>query len=295
MSDQSSPQAQPPTPAEREAEVDRILQWVSGRLLDLAPPDAKRLDLKVTMASTVEEFVYTTVLADGSARSHELPRELHPAFGDLRVLFYEPGQGTWFSVRLVIDPPNTFRVNFNFDVDPVWDPPVAPEVLAKDLEDYPRSELPTWLRTTLTGDRSAARTGVDAEEQGRYARRIGDQLLQTLPPGWEHARVRFREIGDHAETDALVHNVAGALENWTPPRAVADRFRELRAATRGAGAWYSAEFEIRATGEQKIETSRTDEPTWTAPPPPEAYREELRLPGGAEDAPDWLRARAEPA
>jgi hypothetical protein len=292
MSDPNPPQAQPPTPAEREAEVNRILQWVCGRLLDLAPPDAKRLDLKATLASSVEDFVYTTILADGSAQPHELPREIHPAFGDLRVLLYEPGQGTWFSVRLVVDPPSTFRVNFNFDVDPVWDPPIGPEALAKDLEDFPRDELPTWLHETLTGEKAPARAGVDAEEQGRYARRIGNQLVQTLPPGWDYAQVHFREIGDHAETNALVHNVAGALERWSPPRAVADRFRELRAATRGDGAWYSAKFEIQATGEQKLEMNRTDEPTWIAPPPPEAYREELRLSGGTEDVlPDWLRAK----
>ncbi|MCE6998183.1 hypothetical protein LZG04_25790 [Saccharothrix sp. S26] len=278
----------PPTPAERDAEVDRVLRWVCGRLLDLAPPDAVRLDLKVTMASTVEDFTCTTVAADGSARTHELPQDVHPAFADLRDLLYEPGRGTWLSVRLVIDPPDTVRVTFNFDVDPVWDPPVGPELLAKDLEDYPRDELPPWLHHTLTGE--TAPLSADPED---HARRIGDQLHQTLPPGWEHARVRFREVGDHAETDAVVHTVGGAHARWEPPRAVTERFRELRAATRGDSAWYSAEFELRAaTGEQRIELNRDDEPTWTAPPPAEAYREELRLSGGtAEALPTWVRAK----
>ncbi|GGP50596.1 hypothetical protein [Saccharothrix coeruleofusca] len=134
---------------------------------------------------------------------------------------------------------------------------------------------------------------ISPEQQGAYARRIADQLLQTLPPGWEYAQVHFREIGHHGEVNAMVQNVAGGMEQWSPPAAVAERFHELREAMLGGdNAWYSARFEVWFTGEQKLRMNRSEEPRWISPPPPEAYQEELRLSGGsAQVLPDWLRAK----
>jgi hypothetical protein len=146
--------------AEREAEASRILGWVCGRLFDTAPQGWRRLDLKVTMASTVDDIVHTAVMEDGSTPVHEPPMEIRAAFADVRELLYEPGLGTWFSIRLVLDPPDFYRVNVNYDVDPVWDPPVDVRVLEEDLKAYPRSEenIPPWLRKAL-----AAGTGTTAQ------------------------------------------------------------------------------------------------------------------------------------
>jgi hypothetical protein len=132
------------------------------------------------------------------------------------------------------------------------------------------------------------------EVQSRYAKKIGDQLIHTLPAGWDYAQVHFREIDGYAETNAIVHTVTGKMEPWSPPQPVADLFHELRAATRGSaeGPWFSARFEIKFNGEQKLHMNRTDEPKWINPPPPEAYQEELRLAGGDPAAlPEWLRSK----
>lgn len=126
-------------------------------MLKVAPREWRKLDLKVTMASTVDDFVFATVMYDGTVNPVEMPMEIRRAFVDMRELLYEPGLGTWFSVRFVMDPPDYYRVSFNFDVDPVWDPPVAPEVYAKDLEAFPRSEenTPAWLRAKLNPEGAA--------------------------------------------------------------------------------------------------------------------------------------------
>ncbi|GGP50601.1 hypothetical protein [Saccharothrix coeruleofusca] len=109
------------------------------------------------MLSTVDDLVYSVVMPDGSTRAHEFPDDLPAAFSDVRHLLYEPDLGTWFSVRLVLDPPDSFRVSFNFEVDPVWDPPIDPAAYAADLEVYPRSaaNTPDWLRRVLAVEQSA--------------------------------------------------------------------------------------------------------------------------------------------
>lgn len=128
-------------------------------------------------------------------------------------------------------------------------------------------------------------------DQGPYVKRVADQLVQTLPPGWEYAQVQFREVGDHAEVDALVHSLAGGMRQWQPPQAVAERFHELREVVRSTpNAWYSAKFEIKSTGEHKVQLNRSDEPGWITPPPSDAYEAERDLAGAPEVLPDWLRA-----
>lgn len=249
------------------------------------------------MASTVDDFAFTTVLYDGTVAPREMPLEVRRAFVDMRDLLYEPDQGTWFSARFVMDPPDHYRVAFNFDVDPVWDPPVAAEVYAKDLETYPRSpgNTPRWLHAVLGAEPPALPAATGYDEQARYVKHVTDQLQQTLPAGWTYAQVQFREVGDHAETNAIIQNVARLMEPWSPPAAVTDRFRELRAVTRDTdqGPWFGARLEMRFAGEEKLTTNRTDEPQWITPPPASAYREEAAR-SAAERLPQWLRAHLEP-
>ncbi len=281
---------------ERESQVNLILHWVSTKLLRGVPDNWARIDLKVTMASTVDDFVFTTVLYDGTAAPHEMPLELRQAFVDIRDLLYEPGEGTWFSARFTMDPPDHYRVTFNFDVDPVWDPPIAPELYAKDLTAYSRSpeNIPAWLHVRLGEAPPAIPPAGSYEEHVRYTKHVSDQLKQTLPAGWTYAQVQFREVGGHAETNAIIQNVAHLMEPWSPPDAVTDRFRELRAATRDAdqGPWYSAKLELRYSGEEKLTTNRTDEPQWLTPPEASAYQAEAEL-SAVERLPDWLRAHLE--
>ncbi|GAA2659228.1 hypothetical protein GCM10010428_02820 [Actinosynnema pretiosum subsp. pretiosum] len=283
------------TKYERQEQTNLILGWVGGRLLSVAPAGWAVLDLKVSLAADVEDFTFATVLGDGSFAPVEMPPEVRRAFVDVRDLLAEPGQGTWFSVRFTMSPPDNYRVYFNFEVDPVWDPPIGPDVLVEDLRRYPRTpdDTPRWVLEALGAELPALPVSVDYEQQSRQVKRVTDQLRQVLPAGWGYAQVQFREIGHHAEVAALVQNAVGAMVQWNPPRAVTERFRELRTMTRRTehGPWFSAKVELSGDGREKVSTNRTEEPTWIDPPSDEAYLVELELPG-SERVPDWLRTRS---
>ncbi|GAA2659232.1 MULTISPECIES: hypothetical protein [Actinosynnema] len=249
---------------ERQEQAGRALDWVGGKLLTVAPPGWAVMDLKVSFAADVEDFTFATVLADGSFVPVEMPVEVRDPFVDLRHLLHEPGAGTWFSIRFTMTPPDYYRVDLNFDVDPVWDPPIDPAVLADDLLRWPRSpeNTPRWALEALGIEPSALSDRAGREEQVEQVKRIAKQLRQVLPPGWAYAQVRFREIGEHAEVGALVQDVAGVMTRWDPPRAVAQRFRELSAMSlRGEhGPWDSAVAELFSDGREKVSMNRADQP-----------------------------------
>ncbi|GLZ29446.1 hypothetical protein Lesp02_16360 [Lentzea sp. NBRC 105346] len=284
-----------PPKAEREELADKILHWVSTRLYKGVGPDWARIDLTVRMAGGVEDYAYATVNQDGSAQEREFPSEIQRAFRDLRDLQYEEQTGTWFSARFTMDPPDFFKYRFNFDIDPVWDPPIGPEVWAKDLALYPRSEanIPRWLHKALDPEAELPPVPPGGPvEHTTYAKHVEQQIWHTLPIGWTYTQVQFREIGSHVETNALVRDVAGRMYQWAPPQAVTERFQELRASMAGPQTtWYSAKFEMQYSGEKKLTFNRTDEPQWVASPPSETYQEELRRAGSLDALPGWLRAR----
>ena len=62
-----------PSQAERQEQTGRILGWVGGRLLTDIGPDWARVDLKVSMAANVDDYLFATLNPDGSVRERELP------------------------------------------------------------------------------------------------------------------------------------------------------------------------------------------------------------------------------
>ena len=77
--------------------------------------------------------------------------DLTGRFAALRRLLYRPGSGTWFSARLAVSDQGDYRSDYDFDHEPRFDPPVAPELYLKDLETFPRdaSSIPPWLGERL--------------------------------------------------------------------------------------------------------------------------------------------------
>lgn len=285
-----------PSQAERYERAGRILDWIGGKLLEDIGPDWARVDLKVSMAANVDDYQYATLNQDGSVRERELPADqLRRPFSDLREVLWEEEKGTWFSVRFTIDPPGNAQTEYNFEVDPVWDPPISPDVWVKDLEIFPRAEAwrPRWLQRELEPGVELPPVEPGGPPQHvMYARHVGQQVKQTAPAGWTYAQVQFREIGDYAECNALVRDLTGRMFQWAPPQAVTERFRELRQSMAGPQTtWCTARLDVEYTGRENLQFDRTAEPQWIAPPPPEAYQEELRRAGSADVLPDWLRAR----
>ncbi|HET7724778.1 MAG TPA: hypothetical protein VFK68_09075 [Propionibacteriaceae bacterium] len=83
---------------------------------------------------------------------------------ELRHRMYVAGHGAWYSMTLDIDPDGTSTATYDFDSEPVLDPPADAAAYLRDVQRYKRkdSHVPDWLKATLdktrTGSDSAADT-----------------------------------------------------------------------------------------------------------------------------------------
>lgn len=137
-----------PTPEQRH---DELLQHIGGMLLDVAPDDFRRIDLLVRMTVAVQDATLKVYMPDRGTPEAMPPEGLIAAFQELRQVLYQPGRGTWFSARCVVNAPARIDITYNFDHDPRFDPPVPAADFARDLEAFPRDEafVPDWLRAKL--------------------------------------------------------------------------------------------------------------------------------------------------
>lgn len=278
---------------EREARADMIMDWVAGRLLDSVDDDCARVELQVAMAADLQDIKYSAFNRDGSVQLREIPQEILRAFPDLRDLRFEDDLGTWFSLRIQVDPPENYKATFNFTVDPMWQPSIPAEKYLEDLQLYPRSaeEIPRWLENKINPNYPLpdVSPGTLPEIVAR-TKAASLQLRLALPQGWKYAQVKFNEVGGYFEASALVQDISGQMTPWSPPVEVSERFSELRAASRGRPAiWYTARVELWYSGEEDFQTFGSEEPQWSSNPPAGAFDEELRRAEGFDyELPNWL-------
>lgn len=278
---------------QREAQAGMIMDWVAGRLLDTVGADCARVELQVAMVADLQDIKYSAFNRDGSAQLREVPQEIFRAFPDLRDLRFEDGLGTWFSLRIQVDPPENYKATFNFTVDPMWQPSIPAEKYLEDLQLYPRSaeEILRWLESKLNPNSPLPEVSPGAlPEIVARTKAASLQLRLALPQGWRYAQLQFNEVGGYVEASALVQDISGQMSPWSPPVEVSERFSELRAASRGRPAiWYKARVELWYSGEEDFQTFGSDEPQWSSTPPSEAFAEELRRAEGFDyELPIWL-------
>ncbi|MFE2750682.1 hypothetical protein ACFXGA_01630 [Actinosynnema sp. NPDC059335] len=149
-----------------EQRHDELLQHIGGMLLDAAPGGFRRIDLLVRMTVAVQDAVLKVYMPDRSTPEVLPPEGLNAAFQEMRQVLYQPGRGTWFSARCVVNAPVSIDITYNFDHDPRFDPPVPAADFARDLEVFPRDEVfvPDWLRAKLVEAAEGAK-GPSTEEQ----------------------------------------------------------------------------------------------------------------------------------
>ncbi|MDX3659120.1 TNT domain-containing protein [Streptomyces sp. ID05-26A] len=285
------------TDAERGRRYEELVQQIGIALLEAAPQGWVRLDLVATLASSVQDFGLRVLLDNGTAAPMEPPAEAADAFVALRELMYLPGRGAWFSARFMMSPPSEYHMYYNFQNDPVWDPPVPDEVLRKDLERFPRPEdkVPNWVRRRLGMPDLPPNTepaGVGSMRD--LERGVADLLLMHAPTDWTQLRVGYREAGSFVEMLGEVEGLDGRFRPWNPPAAAADEWASMRARMiapgRGTGPWSGTQMII----EFPIRTSAryiTEDPGWKTTPPMPAVLDDLRrFPRKPEYVPDWMRA-----
>ena len=106
--------------------------------------DYANIGRRVSVAAAVR-------LADGETVQISPPKELARAFMMLRRGMHTPEHGAWYSLELIIDPPDMFKVHYNWDDEPRFPSPTPAEQFAVDLERFPRAEVPDWFARQLPG------------------------------------------------------------------------------------------------------------------------------------------------
>lgn len=263
MSDPSSMDA-------RQQRYDELLQQIGGALLGAAPPGWRRLDLIAKIADGVQDVGLTVIMSDFTDAWVGPPEHLTAAFAELRDVMADEQRGLWRSARYTMDPPNAFQVFFNYDHDPLWDPPL------------PAGAPPPEPFVAGTGP-------LGIQERGDLRRRIADLLVARAPAGRDQIRVMYNAVGGHEEVIGHVLGIDGQLREWAPPSELAAYYRRLRAGayTGGVGTWTSAatvvEYPIRISIEYR------NEARWHAAPSRWDVLDELeRYPRSAEHVPDWM-------
>ncbi|WP_370968604.1 hypothetical protein [Amycolatopsis sp. cg9] len=274
-----------------------MVRWIGGWLMDAAPEGWRRIDMTVRLTAAVEEIALAVVMPDGAAARMEPPPDVSPLLFELRNKKYVRDRGTWLSLRLVIEPDGEYRVSYNFDLDPLWDPPLEADVWQQDFEAYFRDEewTPAWYREGIKGEAGGERP---PDDPNALLKNVADYLKFTLPAGWDYVQLQYRAVGDHEESGAVVHSITGTVYPWTPPEQVLDLLRRHRAASLsdGRGTWVSLKYEMRFPDSVKAQFNATEDPGFRERPPAAAFAEELRrYPRSERRTPDWLRQGAEGA
>lgn len=287
----------PPGPDLRDADEDQVVRWIGGWLMEAAPEGWLRIDMTVRVASTIEETTLAAVMPGGGPARMEPPPDVSPLLFELRQKKYMPGRGTWLSMRLVIEPDGAYRVQYNFDLDPQWDPPVETADFDDEFVSFPREDewIPAWYREELKGETGGKRT---PDEPNALLENIANVLKFALPAGWDSVRLQYRAIGDHEESGAIVHSITGTVHPWTPPERMLESLRRHRAASVSddRGTWVSLTYEMSFPETVKATFNTTEDPDFRQRPPAEAFAEELRrYPRSDRRTPDWLRQGAETA
>jgi hypothetical protein len=137
-----------PEPEMDQARQDRLTRQVGRALLTIAPPDWRQIRAEYRSAGRhIEVDVFVTG-ADGQTVPVRPPEEVVEGLGRMRRGMYRPGQGTWLSAIYLLEPPSSFSVEFEPDVEPRWRRVPPPIGFQDELRFFPRSEehIPVWLR-----------------------------------------------------------------------------------------------------------------------------------------------------
>ncbi|MEU6749315.1 hypothetical protein ABZ914_24095 [Spirillospora sp. NPDC046719] len=277
-----------------------LTRGIATLLAQAAPPDWRRIDLRVMMTVAVSDAALAVVMQDGTGRPVEMPRDILGMAAELRSIMYRQDRGTWMSMRVMLDPPGSYYTAYNNDYDPRWEPDIPAEAYDQDLAAFPRAEenIPDWLR---------ARTGrpplppAPAEplgpvEQKDLLEEITTVLVDSLPASWRQADVYHNALGSHTETVAQLLTCDTHMPSpWTPPPAAGELFERLHRGmySDGLGTWFSARFQLAFPFSYQVEYDHDTEPRWKTPPPPSAYAEDLRMFARTPDnTPSWLHPRA---
>jgi hypothetical protein len=133
-------------------EQNLLLGEITKTLVAALPDGWRQLTLDYRVIGRKSSVATSVLGADGTARRWRPPRDVWPLFADLRTGMYAEDQGTWFSLRLTIEHPDTFSVKYNWKNEPNFKGEYpSPEEFAVDQHRFPRADenMPEWFRQKL--------------------------------------------------------------------------------------------------------------------------------------------------
>jgi hypothetical protein len=141
----SAPQLSPP-------EQNQLLGEIATLLVEELPQGWRRVVMDFMIIGRHANVAAAARMADGTTHQLNLPQKIAPLFSRLRRGMYTPGLGTWYSLELILDPPCTHSVRFNWQHEPSFRSAPAPEQFILDQKRFPRTaeNMPPWLRERLT-------------------------------------------------------------------------------------------------------------------------------------------------
>jgi len=137
-----------PQPAVDQAEQQKLTRTVGRALLTVAPPDWTQIRAEYRSVGRHIEVDVFVAGPDRVIQPVRPPAEVVDGLGRLRHVMYQPGRGTWLSAAYNLEPPSTFSVDFEPDLEPRWRRLPPPIGFQDELRFFPRSDdhIPPWFR-----------------------------------------------------------------------------------------------------------------------------------------------------
>ncbi|MFB7721496.1 hypothetical protein [Nocardia sp. NPDC056100] len=287
---------------------------IGSSLLDIAPESGwRRVELRAAVTVLGYQLRLAIIMDDGStyvpessAIDPDALSRIDGALPELRRVMYRPGRGTWFSMRLCLNSPESYAVAYNFHHDPEWHPPLPPEAYLRDFEQFPRDpfHIPLWQRERLEqADPGKWEQGgvvhvgsMTAEDQSELADEITALLIEDLPPGYVMFDISFNTVGRFVDIGYSVLDVFSQRLDWTPAAELLHMLSRLRQGMYrpGQGTWFGVHLRLDYIARLALEFNWTEEPRWEQHSPPRAaYQQELELfPREVDAVPTWLEQKA---
>ncbi|REE99291.1 hypothetical protein [Thermomonospora umbrina] len=135
----------------RSPKERRTVESAVRALSAVAPPGWRRLTFAFYATVGIDSASLEAVCMDGGTRTLVPPGRAMRYMDELRTATYRRDKGAWFTARLDIERSGRYSVEFDYEGEPDFTPPLTASSYALDLDRFPRSNehTPAWLRDKL--------------------------------------------------------------------------------------------------------------------------------------------------
>ncbi|MBD0746647.1 hypothetical protein [Streptomyces sp. CBMA152] len=133
------------------------LQVIGRALVEAVPAGWCRIRCEFRGTIQIDGAGLQAIFDDGSSTNYRVPGIVWEEFNELRAAHYQPGKGTWFTARYVVERSGDYTIEFDYDNEPAFVPQLTPGAYLLDFEYYPRdaANTPEWLREMLQEARAS--------------------------------------------------------------------------------------------------------------------------------------------